>query len=76
MTGPKIGSIIKFPYWEPDDMWVVLEYKDIFREDMEMYISASLVGGQLNKETLSVYIGEEKIDPEHYSSTAYWEYVE
>ena len=75
MTVPKIGSIIKYPYWEPDSLWVVLEHREDYPADREMYITASLVGGGLKKETLSAYTGEEKLEPWQYNSAAYWEYV-
>ena len=75
LTKPRIGSIIRYPYWMPSNHWFVLEHQE-YADGMEQYITAYLIGGAEGKETLSAYVGEEMIDSNHSDASCYWEYVE
>ncbi len=75
MTKPKIGSIIRYPYWTPESKWVVLRHGSITGEDDDtVYVDVVCIGNGF-KTTLVAYIGKDKMDSLHPNSSAHWEYV-
>ena len=76
MTKPRIGSIIRYPYWMPKNKWVILEHgRNTSEDDGTIYVDVICIGRDY-KELLVAYIGEDKPDSYHPTASAYWEYVE
>jgi len=74
LTKPKTGSIIRYPYWQSSNQWFVLGHGGIAEDDNTIYVDVICIG-KTRKELLVAYIGNHKLDAEHPSSSAYWEYV-
>ncbi len=74
MTKPRVGSIIRYPYWGAKNKWFILGHGGPSDDDM-IYVDVICIGKDY-RETLVAYTGEDKIDSYHPTASAYWEYVE
>lgn len=74
LTKPKIGSIIRYPYWGANNKWFVLKHGGVSEDDNTIYVDVICIGKEY-RETLVAYIGEDKLDSLHPTASAYWEYV-
>lgn len=75
MTRPKIGSIIRYPYWQSNERWLVLRHHGIFGNVLEAIKISVVRVGSSESEIIGAYTGEEKLDIDSSGCGLYWEYV-